>query len=132
MSAETIVAAWLTDATILALVGTRVALHELPQGTTYPNLVYTVLSTVPDPLIAYQTGPQRAWSRVQINPQALTLGEVMAIHDALRNLLDFKQSVTIGGKLVITSRVDTIGTVSKDVMTLAWTKPVDYKIYHIE
>lgn len=132
MSAETIVAAWLTDATISALVGTRVALHELPQGSTYPNLVYTVLSTVPDPLIAYQTGPQRAWSRVQINPQALTLGEVMAIHDALRNLLDFKQSVTIGGKLVITSRVDTIGTVSKDVMTLAWTKPVDYKIYHIE
>ena len=131
MSAESIVAAWLTDSTISALVGTRTALHELPQGTTYPNLVYSVISSVPDPLINY-SGPQRAWSRVQINPQSLTLPELFAIHDAIRTLMDFKQAVTIGGKLVISSRVDTIGVVSKDVMTLAWTRPVDYKIYHIE
>lgn len=131
MSAEAIVAAWLTDSTIGALVGARVALHELPQGTTYPNLVYTALSTVPDPLIDYR-GSQRAWSRVQINPQALTLGEVLAIHDAIRTLMDFKHAVTIGGKLVVSSRVDTIGNVNKDVMTLAWTQPVDYKLYFVE
>lgn len=132
MSAESIVAAWLTDSTIAALVGSRVALHELPQGTTYPNITYHVVSAVPAPIVAYQTGPQRAWSRVQINPQALTLPEVFAIHDALRALMDFKHSITIGGKLIVSSRVDTFGPVSKDVMTLAWTKPVDYKLYHSE
>lgn len=132
MSAETLIAAWLTDSTITALVGTRVALHELPQGTTYPNLVYHVISTVPDPIVAYQSAPQRAWSRVQINPQAATLAEVMAIHDALRTLMDFKHTVTVGGKTVISSRVDNYGPVSKDAETLVWTKPVDFKIYHIE
>ena len=132
MSTEAIIAAWLTDSTIAALVGTRVALHELPQGAAYPNLVYTVLSSVPDPLVAYQVGPQRAWARVQINPQALTLTEVLAMHDALRALMDFKQAVTIGGKLIVSSYVDNIGTTTRDVMTLAWTKPVDYKIYHYE
>ena len=132
MSTEAIIAAWLTDSTISALVGTRVALHEIPQDTAYPNIVYTVLSVVPDPLVAYQTGAQRAWSRVQINPQALTLTEVLAIHDVIRTLMDFKHTVTIGGKAIVTSRLDTSGSVSKDVATLVWTKPVDYKIYHYE
>ena len=129
MSAESLIAAWLTDSSIAALVGTRIALHELPQGTTYPNLVYHVLSTVPDPVLGYQVGNQRAWSRVQVNPQAATLAEVEAIHAAIKALLDFKHYVTVGGLLVVSSRRDNEGPVNKDAMTLAWTKPVDYKIY---
>ena len=132
MTAESIVAAWLSDATIAALVGTRVALHELPQGSAYPNIAYHVVSAVPEPIVAYQQGPQRCWSRVQINPQALTLAEVFAMHDAIRALMDFKHTIVIAGSTVISSRVDTFGPVNKDVMTLAWTKPVDYKIYHLE
>lgn len=132
MSTEAIIAAWLTAPSITALVGTRVALHELPQGTAYPNLVYTVLSVVPDPVVAYLEGPQRAWSRVQINAQALTISEVLVMHDALRALMDFQHMVSIGGKTIVSSRIDTSGALSKDVMTLAWTKPVDYKLYHYD
>jgi hypothetical protein len=132
MSMERIIEAWMTDPSITALVGNRVALHELPQSAGYPNLAYTILSDVPDPVIAYQTGPQKMWSRVQFNPYALTFAEVEAVHVALTNLMDFKHQITVGGKLIISSRRDNKGPASKDAMTLAWTKPDDYRIYWVE
>lgn len=132
MSIETIVAAWLADSTITALVGDRRALSQLPQNSTFPALVYQVIDMTPQPIVAYQTTAQRARARVQINPLAGTIAEVQAIHTALRALLDFKHHVVIAGKTIVTSRLELLGPTDKDNDAGVWTQPADYTITWVE
>ena len=106
MSIETIMATWLGDSTITALVSTRRALSQLPTNTAFPALVYQVVDMTPQPVVAYQVGAQRARARVQINPLAATVAEVQAIHAAIRALLDFKHSVVIAGKTIVSARLE--------------------------
>jgi len=132
MSAEAIVAAFMNDASITALVSTRKALAQLPQNTTFPALVYTVISLVPKPIVAYQTTAQRARARVQINPIATTQASVIAIHAAVRAVMDFKHQTTVGGHIVVSSRLDMIGPIERDVDAGVWTQPADYQILFVE
>lgn len=132
MSIETIVAAWLADSTITALVGDRRALSQLPQNSTFPALVYQVVDMTPQPVVAYQVGAQRARARVQINPLAATVTEVQAIHAAIRALLDFKHSVVIAGKTIVSARLELLGPTDKDSEAGVWTQPADYTITWVE
>lgn len=132
MSIETIVATWLADATITALVGDRRALSQLPQNSTFPALVYQVVDMTPQPIVAYQTTAQRARARVQLNPLAGTIAEVQAIHAALRALLDFKHNVVVAGKTIVTSRLELLGPTDKDNDAGVWTQPADYMITWVE
>ena len=132
MSAEAIVAAFMADASITALVSTRKALAQLPQNTTYPAIVYTIISVVPQPIVAYQQSGQRALARVQINPMGATIASVLAMHAAIRAVMDFKHTVSMGGHTVVSSRLDLIGPIDKDNEGGIWTQPADYQILFVE
>ena len=126
MNPEIIIAQFLKQQPVAALVGTRVALSQLPQNTAMPALVYQVISSNPRPVVAFQTGPQRAEARIQLNPLATSIKGVKDIHAALRTVLDFKHNQTIGGKTVVSCRFDSLGAMDKDNDAGVWTQPADY------
>lgn len=132
MNAELIIATLLSDASIVALVGNRRALYQLPQNTAYPAVVYNLIDGIPQPNVAYQNGPQRAQARIQINPLALTVGEIKSIHSAIRNVLDFKHQQTIAGKLVVSCRFDSMQPIEKDLDSNIWTQSADYILTYYE
>lgn len=126
MNPELVIAAMLNVAGVTALVGTRRALAQLPQNTAMPALVYQVIDAQPEPNIAFQNGAQRATARIQINPLALTIPEVKAIHAAVRAAIDFKHQQTFAGKLVISCRFQILGPADRDDEAGVWTQPADY------
>ena len=132
MNAEIIIASLLSDASIVALVGNRRALYQLPQNTAYPAVVYNLIDGIPQPNVAYQNGRQRAQARIQINPLALTVGEIKSIHAAIRNVLDFKHQQTIAGKLVVSCRFDSMQPIEKDLDANIWTQSADYILSYYE
>lgn len=132
MNAELIVAAFLSHASITALVGSRKALAQLPQNSTFPALVYQVVTATPQPHLNYAGEPQMAQARIQINPLAATMGEVKAIHAAVRAQMDFKQQVTVAGKRVVSCRLDTCGPADKDIESGLWTQSTDYLLLYYE
>ena len=132
ISAELIVATMLNTPAVVALVGTRRALVQLPPNSPMPALVYTVIDSKPTPNVAYQLGEQRALARIQINPLAATIGEVKAIHDAVRSVLDFKHQTIVVGQKVISCRLDLMGPVDKDSDAGVWTQPYDYLLNFVE
>lgn len=131
MKPELIVTAMLDDVSISSLVGGRIAVTQLPQNTTFPALVITVISTLPEPSVDYRHEP-RARSRVQINPIAATPAAVQAIHEAVRALLDFQHHVTAAGKTVVSSRLEMMGQLDKDNEAGVWTQPADYIVLWVE
>ena len=132
ISAELLIATMLNTPSIVALVGTRRALVQLPPNTPLPALVYTVIDSKPTPTVAYQFGEQRALARIQINPLATTIGELKAIHEAVRTVLDFKHQTIIVGQKVISCRLDLMGPVDKDTDAGVWTQPYDYLLNFVE
>ena len=132
ISAELLIATMLNTPSIVALVGTRRALVQLPPNTPMPALVYTVIDSKPTPTVAYQFGEQRALARIQINPLATTIGELKAIHEAVRTVLDFKHQTIIVGQKVISCRLDLMGPVDNDTDAGVWTQPYDYLLNFVE
>jgi hypothetical protein len=130
MNAEAIVAALLSAPGVVALVGTRRALRQLPQGTAMPALVYQVVTANPTPELNIET--RLARSRVQINPLAATVAEVKAIHAAVRATMDFLHAQTVAGKAVVSCRLDLVGLMDKDNEAGVWTQPADYLLQWYE
>lgn len=132
MNVELIIAAMLNDASITALVGSRKALSQLPQNTTYPAIVYQVVDGRPEPHLNYSSEPQMARARIQINPIAASIGQVKEIHSALRSVLDFKHNTIVAGKRVVSCRFSMLGSMDKDNEAGVWTQPVDYVLMWYE
>jgi hypothetical protein len=132
MNTELVIAALLNVSGVNALVSTRKAANQLPQGTTYPALVYTVISATPEPNLDYAHDAQLVRARVQINPLAKSIAEVKAIHAAVRAALDFKHYVEASGKTVMSCRVANAGPLDKDNESGVWTQPVDYLLRYYE
>ena len=128
MNPEFIIGTWLTDASISALVGDRVAAGQLPQNTTYPAIVYNTVDAFPEPNVAGPNDTQLAQARIQFNPITVNKSGLKQISTALRTLLDFKHQVTIGGKLVISMRLIDIGPLERDLDAGLWTQPIDYRL----
>lgn len=131
MNPEIIMANILSGTSIKDLVGTRVALGQLPDNTTYPAIVYQVVDAYPEPNVNY-SGSQRARARIQINPIAATLAEVKAIHAAIRSELDFLHQETVLTKLIISCRFASLGPADKDTDAGLWTQPADYLLIWTE
>ena len=132
ISAELIIATMLNTPSIVALVGTRRSLLQLPSNTPMPALVYNVIDSRPAPNVAYQFGDQRVRARIQINPLATTIGDVKVIHDAVRAVLDFQHQTIVIGQKVISCRLDLMGPVDKDTDAGVWTQPYDYLLHFVE
>lgn len=128
MNPELIVAAFLASSGVQALVGSRVALAQLPQNTTFPAVVYQVVDALPVPEVAYTNGPQRARARVQINPLATSIGQLKQIHAAIRDAMDWQHNVTIGGARVMSCRFRLLGPMDRDNDAGIWTQPADYEL----
>lgn len=129
MSAEAITAALLADASITALVADRVALAQLPTNTAYPAIVYQIITITPRPALAAQKSAQLEHARIQINPIAATLGELMQIHAAVRAIFDYRHQATIAGKTVVSLRHAGGGAgydIDNDIGL--WTQPADYML----
>lgn len=133
MTAEDLIATWLMDETITDLVGTRKALGRLRQGTTYPALVYQIIRGKPQPKVDYASKPQLLKFRVQFNPMATRIADVQAIAAAIRALMDFKHQVLIGGSRVMSSRLDSFGSIEPDAYDASiYTQPIDYIVWYYE
>lgn len=131
MNAEIIAAQLLNAPGIVALVGAKRALSRLPTNTKPPALVYQVVDSVPMPNVNF-TEPAMARARIQVNPLSTSIPELKSIHAAVRAALDFKHQVTIGGKLVVSCRLDLIGPVDRDDETGIWTQNADYVLQYYE
>ena len=132
MKPQAVVAAWLKDASITGLVGTRKALGQPPDGTTYPALVYQIVTASPKPWVDYNNKPQPAMFRVQITPIATTIGVVEQIGQAVRNLMHMKNGVVVGDFRIMSSKLDSVGPVDRDNEAGVWVQSFDYLIWYFE
>lgn len=132
MSAELIAGEMLSAAGVVAIVGSRRALSQLPQNVAMPALVYSIIDVIPMPNVAFQNGLQRAQARVQINALASSVGGMKAIHDAVRVAMDFKHQITVAGQTVISCRLESMGMTEKDNESGIWTQPYDYILQFFE
>lgn len=132
MNAAKIVAEML-DAQGVRDLAPRKALGQLPQNTAYPAIVYNVMTHTPDPtLAAHEQAQQMARVRVQINPLAKTIGEIKALHEAIRAEMDFQHARTVAGKLVVSCRFAGYGPTSRDNDIGLWTESADYSLMFYE
>lgn len=132
MNVEIIVASFLNDASITALVGTRKAAVQLPQGTAMPAIIYNIIDNRPQPNLAANLDNQIARARVQINVLANDIAKLKQIHSAIRNVMDYVHKTTVAGKLVVSSRVDIMSQMDKDSETGVWNQSIDYIIQYYE
>lgn len=132
MNAEIIIASLLSHSSIVALVGNRRAMTQLPQNSEYPALVYTLIDGVPNPELSYQLKPQRATARVQINPLATTPAVLKSLHGVVRSVLDFKHQTVVSGKLVVSCRFENMGPATLDNDIKIWTQSADYILQYYE
>ncbi len=126
MHAEDVVAEILAGFT-----GATVALEQAPQSSTYPLLIYTVVS---DFALDRLCGTATTWkARIQINPVAAGPGAVNALHDQVRALLEVRGQKTVGERTVLACIHLSFGPwdkqpVSDTSSAALWTKPADYML----
>ena len=130
MNADLIAMSMLRHAAVAALVGSRVAVYQLPDSTAYPAIVVTSIDDTPRPNVDYTNGQQQQVARVQVNAFALDMPTVRQIQTAIRTAMDFQHRVTHAGHLVISSRLVLTGPQDRDPDTGIWTQPVDYALHY--
>ena len=130
MSIEAIIAGYLADTGVAALVGTKVALTRLPQNTQPPAIVYRIVSQVPR--LATDLRAPRAQARVQIDAIAIDAPDVTSIHAAVRAAMDLRFGETVAGKHVVSSQRVFAGMLDRDDAAGVWIQPVDYLIHWYE
>lgn len=125
---EDIIDSLLRETALTSVVGQKIALYQLPQGSDYPAVVYSIIS---NPGIQHLcVSPTTARARIQINPLAKTMGQVNDLHVICRSLLESDSAKIEGGIRMISCRFDSFGPATKDEFTGMWTKPADYILIH--
>lgn len=128
MNPEPIMDALLRVPAVTSVATGGVALDQLPQGATYPALVYRAISTV---TVQNLCSPADTYtSRVQVNPLAASMGQVMSLHALARTAVEGFAVRTAGGRRLIYARFESLGPASKDEFTGVWTQPADYILMH--
>lgn len=120
--------ALLADATVTGLVGTRIAVDHLPQGSTFPGIVLQVVDGVPQRALAPVGSVVAVDARIQVNPVATTLASVKAIHAAVDAALGALNNTTVGGKRIVHCVWALLGPADHDIETGLWTQPVDFSL----
>jgi len=139
---ESIVQILLTVPAVQAVVGGRIALQQLPQGSEYPARVHQVVSSTPWQRLCSPS--MTHISRVQINPIAPTMTQVNDLHDLVRTtlqsdaervkstrlVLEWSEYYGLPFERIVSCRFQGFGPASRDEFTGMWTKPADYLIHH--
>jgi hypothetical protein len=128
MSPEPIMDALLRAPAVAAVVGTRVALEQLPQGSAYPAVVYRTVTATPVSRLC--TPGSTYTSRVQVNPLAHSMGEVLSLHALVRTAVEGFAQRTVAGRRLVCAKFESLGPASKDEFTGVWTQPADYILTH--
>ena len=124
MNAEgAIRAAILGSAPVTALVGTRVYPMMLPQGPTFPAIVYQRISTVPDMLV---DGPGFAPIRMQLSMWATTCDGARTLADAVVTALHGYH----GGELRLSRLINLLDDYEPD--TKLFRVIADFRVHHTQ
>lgn len=124
MNAEgAIWSAILASAPVTALVGTRVYPMMLPQGPTFPAVVYQRISTVPDMLV---DGPGFAPIRMQLSMWATTFGGARTLADAVVTALHGYH----GGELRLSRLINLLDDYEPD--TKLFRVIADFRVHHTQ
>lgn len=129
MSAETIVRDLIAVPGVTALIGTRCAMVQLPQGVIYPALVYETITDVPQDPIGAADRDVMMRARVQITAFARTLPEVIAVHDAVRAALEYRYG-EVGGERIVSVTRAVLGPYERDQTAQLFARPVDYIVVY--
>ena len=124
MSAESIVAE-LLNVTAVKAVAPNIALEQLPQGTTYPALVYNCIYA--NTLDYICNHGKNNIARIQVNPLAQDMGTINLIHKAVKDAMVSFSSKQVAGLRMVSCTFYGFGPTSKDEQGI-WTKPADYRI----
>jgi hypothetical protein len=124
MNAEgAIWSAILASAPVTALVGTRVYPMMLPQGPTFPAIVYQRISTVPDMLV---DGPGFAPIRMQLSMWATTFDGARTLADAVVTALHGYH----GGELRLSRLINLLDDYEPD--TKLFRVIADFRVHHTQ
>jgi len=124
MNAEgAIWSAILASAPVTALVGTRVYPMMLPQGPTFPAVVYQRISTVPDMLV---DGPGFAPIRMQLSMWATTFDGARTLADAVVTALHGYH----GGELRLSRLINLLDDYEPD--TKLFRVIADFRVHHTQ
>ncbi len=121
---EPVIQTLLSVPAVQAVVGGRIALEQLPQGSDYPALVYRIISSVPVQRICAPAPTHMV--RLQVNPIAADMATVNSLHQLASAALQSDAERVVGESRVIACRLAGYGPASKDDFTGMWTKPADY------
>lgn len=128
MNPEPIMDALLRVPAVTAVVGSHIAMDQLPQGAGYPAVVYRTISHQGVPRLC---APSAAYtSRVQVNPLAASMGQVISLHALVRAAVEGFAQRTVAGRRLVSARFEGLGPASKDDFTGMWTQPADYILTH--
>lgn len=119
-------AALLQSPAITALVGNRASLGQLKQGAALPALVYQIITATDKAYLGGHAEPGLHTLRIQINPLALSVDAVEAIHAAVRAAV--LQAAQADGVRIIRATTGGSGPYSKDDTSGAWTRAADYLV----
>ena len=131
MSIEAVFSSLLNVSGITTLVGANRAMVKLPQGATYPALVWTPISAVPEPPINAPAQSQLVRARVQVTALARTLAEVRQVQDAVRAAVEYQHG-SIAGTDVVSITRELIGPYDSDETARMWSQPVDFLVLYYD
>ena len=115
-------------APVTELVGTRIALSRLPEGTRYPAVVCHALTDRPEYALPGVEMVRSA--RVQIDVISATMGELALIRSAVRLALLTTTPTTAGGATLLRCYEVLAGQIDPYGDTGYWREPVDYTLIY--
>lgn len=121
---EGVIHSMLNLSAVTDVVGSRIALAQLPQGSEYPAIVYNITSNAPHRQ-TYCKPTQTARVRVQINPLAPSFGLVNELHAKIKEVMECVDVIK-GGHKVLSCRYENTSRADKDDFSGMWTSAADY------
>lgn len=131
MSVELITSALLNVSGVTALVGTRRAVSQLPQGSAMPALVYESISTMPVITVNASYGAQLLMSRVQVTALALNAAGVDSLLSAVMSAMNLMSGSYAGKNVVSVVRDMRTGT-ARDNDAGVWFASQDFMLHWYE
>jgi hypothetical protein len=125
---EAIADALLRVTAITTEVGNSLACERLPQGATYPAVVYRAVDSIVQHRVCQPSAT--SVSRLQVNTLAAELGDALALQATVRTALESFTERTAAGRRVMSCRFSGYGPASKDEFTGMWSKSADYLLMH--
>lgn len=116
---------------VTSIVADRIWPAQLPQGTAYPALVITHISTVPVPTIDAFSAFALMRGRVQVTLLANDYASLKALLDVVMQACNFQRGTFNGVRVVSTTR-DLIGPDLRDDDRSVYVQSVDFIVIHYE